>query len=242
MKFNLEQIQQAAAKSDSYISVGNTLNINRKQASELCKKYGVDTSHFKHRSAEFYIGAKYGKLTILKVKTKTIQKRSYCECLCDCGKIIELRTDAVKSLTTLSCGCFHRNKISLLGCNNPAYAGFPDISGSYFSQLKKSAVTRNIIFSLSKKYLQTLYEKQNKRCALTNIPISFGIKNSSCTASLDRIDSLKGYIEDNVQFVIKDINLMKRDLDEKYFIYLCNCVALVKPTTINESDINIWEL
>ena len=37
------------------------------------------------------------------------------------------------------------------------------------------------------------------------------------TASLDRIDSKKGYIEGNVQWVHKNVNKMKMDLDEKEF-------------------------
>ena len=42
------------------------------------------------------------------------------------------------------------------------------------------------------------------------------------TASLDRIDSKKGYIEGNIQWVHKDINRMKWAFNEDYFIKLCN--------------------
>ena len=44
---------------------------------------------------------------------------------------------------------------------------------------------------------------------------------AKATASLDRIDQNKGYEIGNVQWVHKDVNLMKMYLDEKYFIGLC---------------------
>lgn len=44
------------------------------------------------------------------------------------------------------------------------------------------------------------------------------------TASLDRIDNTKGYLEDNVQFVHKDINRMKWAHSQQYFIELCSKV------------------
>lgn len=45
------------------------------------------------------------------------------------------------------------------------------------------------------------------------------------TASLDRIDSSKPYIIDNIQWVHKDINFMKRTYSHDYFIKLCKLVA-----------------
>lgn len=39
------------------------------------------------------------------------------------------------------------------------------------------------------------------------------------TASLDRIDSLKGYTIDNVQWIHKHINYMKIDLTEQEFFH-----------------------
>jgi len=47
----------------------------------------------------------------------------------------------------------------------------------------------------------------------------------SGNASLDRIDSSIGYVNDNVQWVHKDINMMKRIYTQEYFIYLCKLVS-----------------
>ena len=45
------------------------------------------------------------------------------------------------------------------------------------------------------------------------------------TASLDRIDNTKGYTQDNVQWVHKDINRIKSDLSQEYFLTLCKTVV-----------------
>lgn len=45
------------------------------------------------------------------------------------------------------------------------------------------------------------------------------------TASLDRIDSSRGYVEGNVQWVHKDVNFMKQALSQERFVELCTLVA-----------------
>lgn len=75
-----------------------------------------------------------------------------------------------------------------------------------------------------------LFEKQNRKCALTGEELTFSKKNNEYdgTASLDRIDSSKGYTLDNVQWVHKKINMMKWDLKQDEFISWCKKVGLYK--------------
>lgn len=47
----------------------------------------------------------------------------------------------------------------------------------------------------------------------------------SGNASLDRIDSNMDYQEENVQWLHKDINMMKQQFDQDYFIQMCCAVA-----------------
>jgi hypothetical protein len=72
--------------------------------------------------------------------------------------------------------------------------------------------------------LWDLYLKQERICALTGLPIKLGTVNE-ISASLDRIDSTRGYTLDNVQWVHKDINRMKGDLTPERFLELCQLVA-----------------
>lgn len=67
--------------------------------------------------------------------------------------------------------------------------------------------------------LKNIYEKQEGRCALTGIP--FNQEIGGAKPSLDRIDSSLGYIPENLQLVIRDINKIKREFPIGYFYALC---------------------
>ena len=113
------------------------------------------------------------------------------------------------------------------GTNHSKWTGYGNIHGSWYTMLKNNAINRGVDFDVSIEYLWQLFIKQNESCALTGIKLTFQkyIKDSSATVSLDRIDSSKGYIEGNVQWVHKDINLMKLDMSQEEFINWCKLVA-----------------
>lgn len=107
------------------------------------------------------------------------------------------------------------------------------IPSHFYSTIRAGARKRDLKFDetgLSKKWLFSLYLKQNKKCALTGLDITFAETNidhdkGKSTASLDRIDSSMGYVQENVQWVHKDINMMKQGFLEDYFKSICQAVA-----------------
>ncbi len=122
------------------------------------------------------------------------------------------------------------NKNRVGRSNHKTRKGYKDISGSYFCIIKAGAKVRNLEFALSLKYLQELLEKQNYKCSLSGVQLIFptclsieGRKQQN--ASLDRIDSNKGYIEGNVQWVHKIINNIKWELSQEDFVLWCNKVT-----------------
>lgn len=78
-------------------------------------------------------------------------------------------------------------------------------------------------------YLWILYLKQSGLCALSGHPLcmdrQYSAGNNRQTASLDRKDSSKGYVEGNVQWVHKQINQMKSDMTQMEFIAWAKKVA-----------------
>jgi hypothetical protein len=91
-------------------------------------------------------------------------------------------------------------------------------------------------------YLWDLYINQNKCCAITGDYIP-----SIMEASLDRIDSSKGYIEGNVQWVTKQANLSKHvmSMDELYefckkVLNHANQQPSIDLTTNEGSETNGW--
>jgi hypothetical protein len=93
------------------------------------------------------------------------------------------------------------------------------------------AKDRNLEFAITKEYIMQLLEDQQGRCALSGIDIEVPKITSlngfavAPTASLDRIDNTKGYTPGNVQWVHKDLNMMKRSYTQERFIELCKLVA-----------------
>lgn len=115
-----------------------------------------------------------------------------------------------------------------VGKKNKFWKGIEDIPKTYITLVKKNAIRRNIEYNLSNEDLWNLYVKQNKKCKISNLEINFYIRTrdrKSGTASLDRIDSSKGYTIDNVQWVHKDINFMKQQYSQEYFINICKIIA-----------------
>lgn len=167
---------------------------------------------------------KYNQLTVLEeVKHNN---RLMWKVQCDCGKVEIKRKDWVRTGRTTSCkSCAskrtaknHPPPINRKGCDG--------LSGTHFLSIKNRALRRNLEFSLTPKFLWELYETQQGRCALTNLPIVLtnSIKNQNVnwdivTASLDRIDSTKGYTEDNVQWVHKEINRLKNNYSLEELLY-----------------------
>jgi hypothetical protein len=94
----------------------------------------------------------------------------------------------------------------------------------------KRAETKQFKFNLTPAYLYTLFEKQNGLCALTGRCLTFHKSNGKGTmdrdsASIDRIDSGKGYIQGNVQWVCSFANIMKQRFTNQEFIKLCKDVV-----------------
>lgn len=99
------------------------------------------------------------------------------------------------------------------------------ISKRFWDEIKNRAKKRNIQFSVSIDEAWKVYLRQNKRCALTGQPLEFISSGYRGTASLDRIDSDKPYVSHNIQWVLGDINIMKKEHNTIYFKYLCSLVA-----------------
>lgn len=91
---------------------------------------------------------------------------------------------------------------------------------------------RNLAIDITLEGIWDMYIGQDRKCALSGLPIYFG-ETGTCptTASLDRIDSSKGYIKGNVQWVHKRINIMKNRFSQDEFVAFCRAVAVTHPST-----------
>lgn len=141
-------------------------------------------------------------------------------CQCECGKI-----------STIWKTCLNQKRVGgCKECGDKAKINKEEFRVAFFNRIKKEAKTRKIRFSLTKKYLYDLFLKQNRKCALSNVDIWFaktnrGNSRGETSASLDRIDSSKGYIINNVQWVHKRVNKIKQNLLDDELIDWCRKIA-----------------
>ena len=175
---------------------------------------------------------KFGKLLVLNEVEKSLRGHSRWNCKCDCGNICIRTGTSLERSKMSNCGCFR-----LHGKNSPLWGGSGDISASWFHNVisraasgrkSRSGITKQLEITVED--IWNLFLQQNKKCALTGLELTFPVKNTAIenkksTASLDRIDSSKGYVIDNVQWVHKSINLMKNIYSQEYFIDMCKLVA-----------------
>jgi len=171
----------------------------------------------------------FGKLIVIEPtkkpkKSKSNQRSIWWRCKCECGKIAIVRSAELILGHTKSCGCLKKCPY----WESKKYRGCGKLAQSHFSHIKYSAtVSRDFEFNVDIKYCWKLFEKQNGKCFYTGLPIELGARNTKggITASLDRLDSTKGYIKGNLVWCRKDINIMKMDKSHKDFIELCKIIA-----------------
>lgn len=168
------------------------------------------------------IGDKFNQLTIIKPFYGKDKNNNYlCKCRCICGKEVVISTHQLVRNKTKSCGCLRNRK------KTGKFSGYGDIYGGFWGHIKEGARRRKIPFEIDIKFAWNLFLKQNRKCAISGIPLEFHTDStaSNCSASLDRIDSSKGYLKKNVQWVHKDINWMKQDYSQEEFIHYCKIIA-----------------
>ena len=85
----------------------------------------------------------------------------------------------------------------------------------------------NIEFNLTLDYIKELWDNQNGKCALSNINMTFLLKEGRVptNVSIDRIDRNKGYIKGNIQLVCMACNQIKSDLSETKMYEFCKKIV-----------------
>ena len=186
------------------------------------------------------LGKQYGNFTVISEEIgRSNDQKILFKVKCSCGKEQFIRAYFLESGRQSCCkSCSQRNAVyanpgrgNFLGKEHEGIGNFTKTTYSYF---KRNAKRRNISWSdeLTIEYLYDLLLKQNRKCALTgvNIDLTESRKSSSVdfelmTASIDRIDSKKGYEPNNIQWVHKDINRMKWAFPQNQFIEMCQLVV-----------------
>lgn len=162
-------------------------------------------------SRSFRVGDRVGQWVIIDYRRRDGKHMSDYLCRCDCGKTRWVTAAPLSHGETKRCDDCRRDAI-----------GRGRVS--FWTKVLRGAASRGIPVNITAEYAFGLLKQQGNRCALTGVEIAVRYR-SLTTASLDRIDSKRGYELDNIQWIHKDLNWMKRDLPQSRFIEWCRRVV-----------------
>lgn len=182
----------------------------------------------------YLVGQRFGQLTVLDVRwanegshKKPVYKAL---CRCDCGVEKEVFVTGVRYGHTKSCGCARGTLGRRAGSKCSRFKGHGEIGLCLWNRCRNNASTRSIPFEVTIEYAWAAYVGQRGVCAVSGRPIKLAGSTRDATgvihntASLDRIDPNRGYVEGNVQWVHKVVNLMRRELTVEEFVGWCQRV------------------
>jgi len=228
-------IEEYVNKRRSTTDISKELGCGYNTINRRLREYGIVVRDNGKPQKTELLGQTFGNWRVIsEVSGKTENHSRQWRCKCTCGEIKVLSTYTLTSGASKGCPM----------CDvTQTQAEKHLITSYYWGSLQSSARKRGLNFAISKDYASDLYEQQGRRCTLTGMRLNMADTHSAWhegkqTASLDRIDSLLGYENGNVQWVHKMVNLAKWDLPQEEFIRVCNLVARLHPVEIMEEEVN----
>jgi hypothetical protein len=174
-------------------------------------------------------GMRFGSWTAIRRVPRGSKNQSWI-CTCDCGteRMIDARP-LIKGFTTRCSACYGKSQ------RIHAYS-------QVWSGIIGHAKDRGFEVSVTRDHAYAILENQRFLCALTGLPIKIADSRRAhdvgreTTASLDRINSQNGYIDGNIWWVHKKLNIMKHTFSLCEFVEFCRFVSDKFPLQRTNAD------
>lgn len=149
----------------------------------------------------------------------------YWTCKCRCGNICTIRAYDIVLKRTKQCNECRINDLNYI--RSITWEGGNFLHMSLLNRAKSHALFREIEFSVSMEQLESQWIKQNGKCIYTNVSLTFpkNSKDLDFNCSLDRKDSNGSYDVNNIQWVLKEVNVMKNQYTEERFLEICEMIT-----------------
>jgi len=167
-----------------------------------------------------FVGKIFNRLVVLE-KVKSYNHEVIYKCLCDCGQITYGSKNKIISGKKKSCGCLRNTKNS----KDPLRKSLNRV----YNRITKNKKWHNTDITLE--FLWDLYIQQGGRCYYTGLDLEL-IKDNEYTISVDRIDSSKSYMKNNIVLTCRYVNFFKNNLSIDQFITLLENIKNIKKSII----------
>lgn len=206
---------------------------------ETCgKPFDIKPSRFKknkhHNCSRECLGKMNSKLQSKKITTNCV----------NCGKEIKYKKSHFEKTKNHTCSrtCTGEFRKKLYkGDGNPKSLKLTKYEMYFWSRVKTCqlrAKNKDMNCDIDYKYLQKLFEEQSGKCYYSNIDMRIDGKKGFDTASVDRVDSNKGYVKGNVVWCINAVNTMKSNYDMDTVIKiasgLSSTATLIRPLKVKK--------
>lgn len=211
---------QFIVKKREKTTVSREIGCTVHSINKYIKKYNLKIDKLMNESSLKLIDTKVNGITILNIEKNDRFGKVRLKCKCFCGKEFTCNKSSIIRNLTKSCGCLKSSKLRK--------NGYEDVSSQYMRRLEIGARKRGKTFNITPQDIWEVFVAQNKKCALSNLDLSFSPDYNHPerqTASVDRKDNSKGYEKDNIQIVHKTVNVCKMFLNQDEFIAMCNLTA-----------------
>lgn len=152
--------------------------------------------------------------------------KKYWKTLYEFNKNINKNSDNFCSISCSSDCLTHKNRSEasiLFDCYLNAIRKRSDIE-------KLNIARKNVSSDITVNDLYDIWKKQDGVCVYTGVKLILKNKrntkeHNNFVASVDRIDSSKGYTKDNIQFISRTANLAKHTMSHEEMVEFCKIVA-----------------
>lgn len=217
--------------SQTLQEVADRLGVTKRAATlkaSLMRAQGKEVKRFREKDLPMkklrkdLTGLRFGLLVVIQRMPNQGDNVMY-ECQCDCGRQTVAVGYHIRKGFTQSCGCMRQRT----GTTNPNWKGHGEIPHQYWTGILIGAEKRKLTVAITLKEIWDLFLQQGQKCALSGTPLVFAGHKSGKeqTASLDRIDSTKGYVTGNIQWIHKDLQRMKWAYPQEHFLSWVRVIA-----------------
>ena len=158
-------------------------------------------------------GEKFTRLLVVERSGSTeVDGRAMWKCICDCGKTVTVRGKDLRNGKTLSCGCYHSDRVK----NSFGSASLHRLYYSY----KERAKRKGLIFEFTEEEFSRIIQEKCFYCGEEPSNNYFGAKGANGGViynGIDRIDNTKGYIKENSVTCCQKCNYAKRKMGQEDF-------------------------